>query len=76
VGKPFAAILHEDELPALQNIFQEILINPGMVKPFRLNVKKYDGDVFPMEGIISNLYGNPVIDGIVLNGWIKNHHCG
>ncbi|MFA4878250.1 MAG: PAS domain S-box protein [Methanoregula sp.] len=73
VGKALSTLLLEEELPNLQNIFLEIITNPGMVKPFHLKVKNYDGDVFTMEGIISNLYGNPVIDGIVLNGWIKNH---
>jgi hypothetical protein len=38
-----------------------------------MRVKNAEGALFTMEGIISNLYGNPVIDGIVLNGWIKNH---
>nr|WP_320160390.1 PAS domain S-box protein [uncultured Methanoregula sp.] len=73
VGKSLSGLLHEDELPKLKSIFQEIMSNPGMVKPFNLKVKNAEGEFFTMEGIISNLYGNPVIDGIVLNGWIKNH---
>jgi len=73
IGKPISMILDEEELPKLQNIFLEILNNPGIVKPFHMRVKNAEGELFTMEGIISNLYGNPVIDGIVLNGWIKNH---
>jgi PAS domain S-box-containing protein len=74
-GKPISTILDEDELPKLENIFIEIMKNPGIVKPFHMKVKNVDGELFTMEGIISNLYGNPVIDGIVLNGWIKNHRA-
>jgi hypothetical protein len=33
-------------------------------------VKNNIDQVSVMEGIISNFYGNPVIDGIVVNGWI------
>jgi len=73
-GKTISCMFPEEELPKLQNLFQEIMNNPGMVKPFQINVKNFSGEISTMEGIISNLYGNPVIDGIVLNGWIKNHH--
>jgi len=71
VGKPFSILLSEEELPVLGCLFEEIMSNPGMVKPFNLKVKNADGEFFCLEGIISNLYGNPVIDGIVLNGWIN-----
>lgn len=73
-GQPVSSLLPDEELPNLQIIFDDIMSNPGMVKPFHMRVKNYAGEVFVMEGIISNLYGNPVIDGIVLNGWIKNNH--
>ena len=72
VGKSLFTIVPEEEVPAAQNIFAGILESPGMVKPIRLMLKKKDGTTCVMEGIISNLNGNPVIDGIVLNGWIKN----
>ena len=42
-----------------------------MVKPIRLKVKNSEGASSIMEWIISNLYRNPVIDGIILNGWIE-----
>lgn len=71
VGKPFSQIVFEDDLPELNTLFTEILENPGMVRPIRLRVRNTRGSTTIMEGIISNLYGNPVIDGIILNGWIK-----
>lgn len=69
-GKPFASLVMESDVPSLERIIEEILENPCMVKPIRLHMKKPDGTSSCMEGIISNLYGNPVIDGIILNGWI------
>jgi PAS domain S-box-containing protein len=71
VGKPLYNLVSDDDVPGLKKILDEILANPGMVKPIRLKVKNSEGASSIMEGIISNLYGNPVIDGIILNGWIK-----
>jgi len=71
VAKPFSQIVSEDSLPEFKRVLDEILGNPGMVRPIHLKVKNAEGAPRTMDGIISNLYGNPVIDGIVLNGWIK-----
>jgi PAS domain S-box-containing protein len=73
--KSLYTIIPENDIPAAREIFAGILANPGMVRPIRLMLKKKDGSTCMMEGIISNLNGNPVIDGIVLNGWIKNPSC-
>ena len=71
VGKPISGILPNEDVPVFNRILGEILDNPGIVKPIRLMINDNDGSVHIMEGIISNLYGNPVIDGIVLNGWVR-----
>jgi PAS domain S-box-containing protein len=71
-GKPLADFVSAEDVPELGRILEEILASPGMVKPIRLKVKDAGGSLKNMEGIISNLYGNPVIDGIMLNGWIKS----
>ncbi|NMB77763.1 MAG: response regulator [Methanomicrobiales archaeon] len=71
VNTSLYSIIPEEETKKARVIFESILENPGMVKPIRLVLKKKDGSTCIMEGIISNLNGNPVIDGIVLNGWIK-----
>jgi PAS domain S-box-containing protein len=71
VGKHLFSMLPEGEIPTMQTILSTILETRGMVKPIRIIMQKSDGTPCVMEGIISNLYGNPVIDGIVLNGWIK-----
>ncbi|MDD1693994.1 MAG: PAS domain S-box protein [Methanoregula sp.] len=71
VGKPFSQIVHDGDVPELNKLLREILETPGMVRPIRLRVKNTTGTPTIMEGIISNLYGNPVIDGIILNGWIN-----
>ena len=65
------SLVPDDEIPALKALLNEGEKNPGLVRPFNLKVKDSSGRVSVMDGIISNLYGNPVIDGIVLNGWIR-----
>ena len=71
VGKTFFSLVSDEDVPGLKKILDEILAKPGMVRPVRLKVKNSRGSFSVMKGIISNLYGNPVIDGIILNGWIK-----
>ncbi|AGB03232.1 PAS domain S-box protein [Methanoregula formicica] len=71
VGKPFSVILTEESLPVFRQVLEEVLTTPGMVRAVNLPVKCEDGSPRILEGIISNLYGNPVIDGIVVNGWVK-----
>jgi PAS domain S-box-containing protein len=74
VGKPFSDIIPPADLPVFSRIISEILENPGIVKPVRLTIIDHGGTAHTMEGIISNLYGNPVIDGIILNGWIRKEN--
>ncbi|MDD5142000.1 PAS domain S-box protein [Methanoregula sp.] len=71
VGKPFSILFPEESLPVFKRVLEEILQTPGMVRAVKFPVKSADGADRIMEGIISNLYGNPVIEGIVVNGWIK-----
>lgn len=71
VGKTIYTLIPSDEVAAAKGIMAGIIENRGMVRPIRLIMKDHKGTSVVMEGIISNLYGNPVIDGIVLNGWIK-----
>lgn len=66
------SIVPADEIPTLKGFLADAIKNPGLVRPFCMKVKNSTGQVHVLEGIISNLYGNPVIDGIVLNGWIKS----
>lgn len=70
-GKNFFDMIQKENVDATKRIFKEIISIPYMVKPFRLVLKVHNGVNITLEGIISNLCDNPVIDGIVLNGWIK-----
>jgi len=40
------------------------------VRPVRLKFRKSGGFMI-IEGIISNLSKNPIVQGIVLNGWVR-----
>jgi PAS domain S-box-containing protein len=71
VNRSLFSIIPNNDVPAARAIVSGILENPGMVRPVRLVLTRKDGGTCVMEGIISNLFGNPVIDGIVLNGWVK-----
>ena len=70
-GKEVFDLIVREEVPALKRILAEIMDSPGIVRPIHLTMKSMDGSVCPMDGIISNLYGNPVIDGIIFNGWLR-----
>ena len=41
-----------------------------MVKPFRMVIKDSEKKMVAIDGIISNLSDNPVIEGIVFCGWV------
>jgi len=71
VGRPIFDLMAGEEVPALKRVLADSMGSPGIVRPVRMHMKSTDGSVRPMHGIISNLYGNPVIDGIILNGWLK-----
>ncbi len=71
VGKPIFDLVAGEEVPALKRVLADSMGSPGIVRPVCVNLKSMDGSICPMHGIISNLYGNPVIDGIILNGWLK-----
>jgi PAS domain S-box-containing protein len=65
------SIVPADEVPHLKNVLAGSLASPGLVRPFSLKIRDSRGNVSQMDGIISNLCHTPVIDGIVMNGWIK-----
>jgi PAS domain S-box-containing protein len=66
----FAYIVISDVQLAKQ-VFSEILVHPGQVKPIRVKFEKNDGTVCIIRGILSNLSDNPWIKNVVLHGWIE-----
>lgn len=71
-GRRFSSFVTEADAGHLEQILGEVAANPGTVRRVKLTVRDNAGIPRAMDGIISNLYGNPVIDGIILNGWIRN----
>jgi PAS domain S-box-containing protein len=69
-GKNLFNLLQKDDADTVRQTFNMILQNPYMVKPFRIVLKNKMGKPVEIKGIISNLSDNPVIEGIVLCGWI------
>jgi PAS domain S-box-containing protein len=74
-GKNLFSLVQKDNADNARQIFNLILQNPYMVKSFRIVLKNKMGKPVAIKGIISNLSDNPVIEGIVLCGWIvTNEH--
>jgi|GEM_PF-1736742 PAS domain S-box-containing protein len=69
-GKTLFDLLQKDDADTSRQIFNIILQNPYMVKPFRIILRNKMGKPVAVKGIISNLSDNPVIEGIALCGWI------
>ncbi|MDO8874336.1 MAG: hypothetical protein Q7V05_16655 [Methanoregula sp.] len=54
-----------------KQVLLEILVHPGMAKPVRLRFKKRDDTFCVIKGIMSNVFNNPLVGKIVLNGWME-----
>ena len=69
-GKSIFDIIHPDDLPALKTSLADVLRQPYLVRPVRLKFRKAGGFTI-IEGVMSNLFKNPIARGIVLNGWVR-----
>ena len=69
-GSHIFDVIHPDDLPALKAILADILRQPYLVKPVKLKFRK-GGGFTVVEGVMSNLSRNPIVQGIVLNGWVR-----
>ena len=69
-GKTIFDLLLPGEVPALRGVFAALESQPHLVKPVRLKFRKGGGSV-TIDGVMSNLKQNPVVQGIVLNGWVR-----
>ena len=66
-------VLQKDDVERAQHLFDLVLQNPYVVKPFRFVFKDPNENLVAVEGIISNLYDKSNIYGVVLCGWIVFH---
>ena len=69
-GRKIFDVIHPDDLPTLRTILAEILKQPYLVRPVRLKFRKSAGFSI-VEGVMSNLSRNPIVQGIVFNGWVR-----
>jgi PAS domain S-box-containing protein len=70
LGKNIFDSIHPDDLPTVKNILADVLKQPYLVRPVRLKFRK-SGGYTVIEGVMSNLFKNPIVQGIVLNGWVR-----
>ncbi|MEN6395720.1 MAG: response regulator [Methanoregula sp.] len=63
-------LLQKDHVNAARQIFNEVLNTPYMMKPLFLVFKTKNGGKITLDGIISNMNENPIIQGILLYGWL------
>jgi PAS domain S-box-containing protein len=54
-----------------KQVFEEVLIHPGMAKPVQLKFERKDGKSCTIKGILSNLSDNAFVGKIVMNGWVE-----
>ena len=69
-GKTVLDLIHPDDLMTLKANLADVLRQPHLVRPVRLKFRKSGGFVV-IEGVMSNLFKNPIARGIVLNGWVR-----
>lgn len=58
---------HPDDLPMVQKIVQQLLANPGKSVPVLWRRRHKDGRWLWLEGVVTNLLGDPAVRGIVTN---------
>lgn len=63
-------LLQKESVSSAQQIFSEVLNTPFMMKPVCLTFKTRSGGKMTLDGIFSNMNDNPIIQGILLYGWI------
>lgn len=69
-GKTIFDLLAPGDIPVLRNLLAVLESQPRVVKPVRLKFRKGGGFTL-IDGVMSNLQENPVVQGIVLNGWVR-----
>ncbi|HTY52797.1 MAG TPA: PAS domain S-box protein [Methanomicrobiales archaeon] len=70
MGKKIFDIVHPGEVQPLRNIIADVIRQPYLVRPVRLTFRK-GGGFLVIEGVMSNLTRDPIVQGIVLNGWAR-----
>lgn len=54
-----------------KQVFSEVLLHPGMVRPIRLRFETQDRKICSIKGIMSNQSDNAFVGKIVINGWVE-----
>ncbi|OPY39317.1 MAG: two-component response regulator [Methanoregula sp. PtaU1.Bin051] len=69
VGNGIWDYIHPEDLEKTRVIMDELLATPKAVKPMTMRLITKAGMPVIIEGLICNLLDNPVVGGIIFNGW-------
>ena len=69
IGTPIWDFIYPDDLEKAKVVMNELLAAPKSVKPLTVRLKSKGREPVIIEGLLCNLLDNPVIEGIVFNGW-------
>jgi len=68
-------LIHPDDLPEVIDTFNRVTKNPGVLITANYRVKHKDGGWRVLESTCSNLLGNPLMRGIVVNARDMTERC-
>lgn len=67
LGKPFAALLHPDDLPSAERALDQMKRGEASASSFEVRGRRRDGDWRYIQVVANNTLEEPSIEGIVLN---------
>src|SRR4029453_5184344 len=66
-GRPFAELVHPDDLDAVADAFDRVRDTPSNQERARFRVRRIDGTWAHIEAVATNLLDEPTVGGIVAN---------
>ena len=67
LGSRLTALLHPDERDGVLGLIAQRLSEPGSTATMTWRLRHSDAHWMPMEIVLTNMLGNPVVDGLVIN---------
>lgn len=59
--------IHDDDVPGLENVYEQALMSPGVPQPATMRVQHRLGHYIWISGVITNMLGSQSVRGVVCN---------
>jgi len=69
-GRTLFDVLQKEDVERARQLLGLVRDTPYLVRSFEYAIKNVQGGTVTVEGVICNLFNNPVIEGIAICGWI------